>query len=186
MAVNRYCKARRRHRKALAAAAVLVPSLLLGCSGSETARTAACPVPGIVAGLETNTVFRGGASSGAESDLLYAVAMQNIGGGCTYGGDGMAIQLSVDLVVEPGPAFTGGQVSVPWFVAVADPSGSIVDKQTFSTSVDLAAGAVRGGTRESIEQRYANVDASTGAAYRLYLGLEIDRAEALRRRSTLP
>lgn len=179
MAVNR-C------RKALAVATVLGPSLLLGCSSSQPAPAVTCPVPGIVAGLETTTMFRGGASSGAESDLLYAVAMQNIGGGCTYGGDGMVIQLSVDLVVEPGPAFAGGQVSIPWFVAVADASGTIVDKQIFDANVDLAAGAVRGGTRESIEQRYASVDASAGGAYRLYLGLEIDRAEALRRRATLP
>ncbi|HMR30883.1 MAG TPA: hypothetical protein PKA13_24940 [Geminicoccaceae bacterium] len=175
-----------RCRKALAVAAVLGPSVLLGCSGSEPRPAVSCPAPGIVAGLETTTAFRNGTSSGAESDLLYAVAMQNIDGGCTYGGDGMVIQLSVDLVVEPGPAFTGGQVSIPWFVAVADPAGTIIDKQTFAASVELAAGAVRGGTRESIEQRYAGVDATAGAGYRLYLGLEIDRDEALRRRATLP
>jgi hypothetical protein len=170
--------------KALGVTAALGP-LLVGCGG-QPERPVACPTPGIVAGLETNTVFRGGASSGPEADLLYAVAMENIGGGCTYGSDGMVIQLAVDVVVEPGPAFAGGPVSVPWFVAVADPSGAIVDKQTFNSSIDMAAGAVRGGTRESLEQRYADVDTSSGAAYRLYLGLEIDRDEALRRRATLP
>ncbi len=170
--------------KALAAC-LAAGALLAGCSSSEK-KAASCPVPGIVAGLETTTVFRGGASTGAESDLLYAVAMENIGGGCTYGSDGMLIQLAVDVVVEPGPAFAGGAISVPWFVAVADPSGAIVDKQLFTSSVDMAPGAVRGGARESIEQRYAGVDTAAGAGYRLYLGLEIDRDEALRRRATLP
>lgn len=170
--------------KALATCA-MAGLALVGCSSSDN-RPVACPAPGILAGLETNTVFRGGTSTGAESDLQYVVAMQNIGGGCTYASDGMDIQLSVDVVVEPGPAFAGGSVMVPWFVAVADPSGAIVDKQSFTSTVDVAKGATRAGTRESIEQRYADVGTNVGPGYRIYLGLEIDRDEALRRRATLP
>jgi hypothetical protein len=159
---------------------------LLGCSGSEAPRQVACPLPGIVAGLETNSVFRGGASTGREADLQYAAAMENIGGGCAYDEDGMRIDLAVDVVVEPGPGFAGGPVSVPWFVAVADPSGAIIDKQVFTSSVAIADGAIRGGSRESVQQRFPGVDVAEGAGYRLYLGLEIDRDEALRRRATLP
>ena len=90
------------------------------------------------------------------------------------------------VVVEPGPAYAGPSVAVPWFVAVADPSGTIVDKQVFTSTVALSPGATRGGAREAIEQRYVGVEPAAGAGYRIYLGLEIDRDEALRRRSTLP
>jgi hypothetical protein len=159
---------------------------LAGCTSSQPSQPVACPVPGIVAGLETTTVFRGGATTGREADLQYAVAMENIGGGCTYDDDGMRIELAVDVVVEPGPAYAGPSVAVPWFVAVADPSGTIVDKQVFTSTVALSPGATRGGAREAIEQRYTGVEPAAGAGYRIYLGLEIDRDEALRRRSTLP
>lgn len=169
-----------------AALACLATLTLAGCSTSGPAQPAACPVPGIVAGLETTTVFRGGGATGREADLQYAVAMENIGGGCTYDSAGMRIQLSVDIVVEPGPAFAGPAATVPWFVAIADPAGSIVDKQVFSSTVNLSPGTTRGGVREAIEQRYAGVDRNLGGGYRIYLGLEIDRDEALRRRATLP
>jgi hypothetical protein len=159
---------------------------LVGCSGAEPQPLVACPDPGIVAGLESTTVFRGGASTGSEADLQYAAAMENIGGGCAYDEDGMRIDLAIDVIVEPGPGFAGGPVSVPWFLAVADPSGAIIDKQVFTSSVAIADGATRGGSRESVEQRFPGVDAAEGAGYRLYLGLEIDREEALRRRATLP
>lgn len=170
----------------LLGAAAASALLLAGCGGSEPRQQAACPTPGIVAGLETTTVFQGGVSSGREADLQYAVAMENIGGGCIYGDDGMQIELAVDVVVEPGPAFAGSQVNVPWFVAVADPSGAIIDKQVFTSTVAIAPGAIRGGSRESVEQRFPGVETTEGGAYRLYLGLEIDREEALRRRATLP
>jgi hypothetical protein len=169
------------------AAILLLAGLgLAGCGSDEPARrVSVCPQPAILAGLESTTVFVGGATSGREADLVYAAAMENIGGGCTYDGDGLKVDLAIDLLVEPGPAHAGGPVSLPWFVAVADGSGAIIDKTVLTSVVAIPPGAARGGSREAIEQRYAGIKPDSGAGYRIYLGLEIDRDEALRRRSLL-
>lgn len=158
---------------------------LAGCSRSEPVRQGSvCPQPAILAGLESTTAFRGGATSGPESDLLYSAAMQNIGGGCVYD-DGLTVDLTIDLVVEPGPAFAGGPVILPWFVAVADNAGTIIDKTMMSSTIQVPPGAARAGTREAIQQRFAGLAPDVGSGYRLYLGLDIDRDEALRRRALL-
>jgi hypothetical protein len=159
---------------------------LAACSSDEPPRTASvCPQPAILAGLESTTVFVGGATSGPEQDLRYAAAMENIGGGCVYDDDGLTVDLTIDLVVEPGPAFTGGAVNVPWFVAVADDSGAIIDKTVLGSTIEVPTGAQRAGSREAIQQRFADLPPEVGGGYRLFLGLEIDRDEALRRRTLL-
>jgi hypothetical protein len=166
--------------------AILLLLVLVACGRAEPARQASvCPQPGILAGLESTTVFRGGSTSGPESDLLYYAALENIGGGCVYDGSGLTVDLSVDVIVEPGPAFEPGPVSVPWFVAVADAGGAIIDKTELSSLIEVPPGAARGGSREAIQQRFAGLRPETGGGYRIYLGLEIDRDEALRRRSLL-
>jgi hypothetical protein len=175
-------------RKLRASSAALLLALgAAGCSGTETPPPGqpVCPQPGILAGLDTNSVFRGGTSTGAGEDLAFVVGMQNIGGGCTYDGDALTVDLSIDLVVEPGPAFTGPSVAVPWFVAVAAPDGSIIDKQVFTANVTLPAGQTSGGSRESVRQRFAGVTPEVGPGYRIYLGLEVERSEALRRRALM-
>jgi hypothetical protein len=166
--------------------ALLLLLALVACGRGEPARQASvCPQPAILAGLESTTAFRGGATSGPESELLYFAAMENIGGGCVYDSDGLTVDLAIDLIVEPGPAFTGGPVTVPWFVAVADAAGTIIDKTVHSSTIEVPPGVVRGGSREAIQQRFAGLRPETGGGYRLYLGLEIDRDEALRRRTLL-
>jgi hypothetical protein len=176
---------RRRLRSRLAAGAAA--ALVTGCAGgSAELPPAPCPDVRILAGLESNTVFRGGASRGNEADLAYIAALQNVAGGCAYGEEGLTLNMTVDVVVDPGPALEGRSVAVPWFIAVAGPDGTIIDKQTFTANVAIAEGGAQSGSREAVEQRYAGVGIDRGPAYRLFLGLEIDAEEALRRRALLP
>lgn len=175
------------HRTVLAAAVVAGTALVAGCAGGgEELPPVACPDARILAGLESTNVFRGEASRGAEADLAYSAALQNIAGGCTYAEDGLTLNMTVDVVIDPGPALSGTTVAVPWFIAVAGPDGTIIDKQNLTANVAIAEGGARSGSREAIEQRYAGVGTDRGPAYSLFLGLEIDRDEALRRRTLLP
>lgn len=173
-------------RRRLSAAAALVgAAALAACAGSPETAPVPCPQARILAGLESTTVFRGGASRGTEADLSHAVALQNIAGGCTYEDDGLVLNMTVDIVIDPGPALAGAQVTVPWFIAVAGPDGAIIDRQDFVATVPVEAGA-RSGSREAVEQRYASVGTELGPAYSLFLGLAIDPEEAMRRRALLP
>lgn len=168
-------------RLGVALAAVAVAA----CSGNPPPR-GRCPDVRIIAGLDTNGVYRGGAPAGAAEDLLYTAALQNIDGGCAYSGDGLVLNMTVDLIVDPGPAHSGPSIAVPWFVAVAGPDGTIIAKQPFTATVEVDESGEPRGSREAIEQRFAGVGPERGAAYRIFLGLEVDRDEALRRRALLP
>jgi hypothetical protein len=154
--------------------------LLAACSRSPPAPQLVCPRPGIVNGVEQTAAYRPGGSG--DADLRWVAVMQNIDGGCRYD-DGLEVDLSVDLVVEPGPAYEGGPIDLRYFVAVAGPSGEILDKQIFTTSVTPVRGATRGGSRESFTQRYPGATPAQGGGYRIYLGFDVPVEEALRRRS---
>lgn len=158
---------------------------LVACSGAEQPR-GRCPDVRILAGLDTNSVYRGGMPTGAPEELVYTAALQNIAGGCTYTGDGLTLSMSIDVIVDPGPAQSGPSIAVPWFVAIVGPDGTILDKQPFTATVAVDASGEPRGSREAIEQRFAQVGPDRGAAYRILFGLEVDRDEALRRRALLP
>jgi hypothetical protein len=172
-------------RCGLAAPALLVLALA-SCAGDDPPAPRGCPRPAILEGVETNSVFRGNASTGSAADLAYTVGMEGIGGGCSYDDDGLTVDLSVNIIIEPGPAFAGPTVAVPWFVAVAGPDGAILDKQSFTANVTEEPGATRAGSRESVQQRFAGIGPDLGPGYRIYLGLTVPREEALRRRARQP
>ncbi len=174
----------RRARTGLVGVA-LVAAALSACSGTPQPR-GRCPDVRILAGLDTNNVYRGGTPAGAAEDLVYTAALQNIDGGCTYADDGLTLSVTIDVIVDPGPAHRGPSIAVPWFVAVAAPDGRIIDKQPFTATVAVDESGEPRGSREAIEQRFAGVGPDRGPAYRIFLGLEVDRDEALRRRALLP
>ncbi|MFO1068956.1 MAG: hypothetical protein U1E14_10595 [Geminicoccaceae bacterium] len=176
-------------RRPLLALAGLGGALLLaGCGGGDEdlGPRQYCPLPGIINGLDSDSVYRGGAADGPVAELAYMVSLQDITGGCVYDEAGLEVNLGIDVVVEPGPAFAGSAVSVPWFVAVADADGAIIDKVPFTSEIAVAPGAPRAGNRETIQQRFPGLDAKAGGAYRLYLGLQMDRDKAMKKRATLP
>ncbi|MDX6752300.1 hypothetical protein SH611_21045 [Geminicoccaceae bacterium 1502E] len=167
--------------------AALLPALLLGaCSFTEKAPPPACPDPAIVDGMDSNETLEPG-RSGPEA-VAWRTAMLGFGGGCAYEDGGVRLRYTIDLAVAPGPAF-GAQdrpVPVQYFVAVADPAGEIIDKQVFSTSVPVQPFGAPVVATEQIEQKIAGVMPGEGAAWRIYLGLELPREEALRRRAGRP
>ena len=174
-------------RRSLVLAGLGGALLLAGCGGSDVPEPAQyCPLPGIINGLDSDSVYRGGALDGPEAELEYMVSLQGITGGCVYDDVGLEVNLGIDVVVEPGPAFAGGSVTVPWFVAVADGDGTIIDKVPFSSEVVVPPGAPRAGNRETIQQRFPGLEAQVGGFYRLYLGLQLDRDKAMKKRATLP
>jgi hypothetical protein len=161
--------------------------LLAGCGGTDVPEPAQyCPLPGIINGLDSDSVYRGGAAEGPVAELEYMVSLQGISGGCVYDDAGLEVNLGIDVVVEPGPAFAGGSVAVHWFVAVADGDGTIIDKVPFTSEVAVPPGAPRAGNRETIQQRFPDLEPQVGGFYRLYLGLQMDRDKAMKKRATLP
>lgn len=156
-----------------------VALILAGCAGGSPAPPP-CPRPAIVNGLETIEVYRAG-ETGTPADLAYRGAMLGFGGGCAYESGGVRLQLTLDIVATPGPAYAGQPLRLPYFVAVTAPDGTLVHKQPFTAELPAPSGPSPVGVTERLEQRIADVSATDGPGYRVLLGFEVPRGEALRR-----
>ncbi|MCS6778221.1 MAG: hypothetical protein NZ555_00770 [Geminicoccaceae bacterium] len=110
--------------------------------------------------------------------------MTGFGGGCRYEGEGVRLRYAIDIAIVPGPAALaagGGELVVPWFVAVADPSGAILDKQIFELRTEAPQGPGPKLLVEEVEQRIAGVGPGDGPGWRVYFGFDIGAEEGLRR-----
>ncbi len=116
--------------------------------------------------------------SASGDDIM--VTLENIDGLCTYGGNELNMEMSVDLVVNAPPG-----TLVPYFVVIASPAGEILDKASFTATVppDAAAGPVR--LREQFTQQITGVANGTPSAYAIYFGLDLPPDVAIEQRRTL-
>lgn len=158
----------------------LVPAFA-GCSGTaEEGPTIACPLPGIINGLESVERHQGDATA----PLVYRAALENLGGVCAVEGGDLRTDLSVDIVVEPGPAYPGGTLELPYFVAVTRASGEVIDRQDLVARIDIPPGKRQAGSTESFSQRFVGLGAGA-PDYRVLFGFVMSPEEAMARRQAL-
>ncbi len=155
--------------------------LLAGCGGAggpaDQAAAALCPRVAIIGGLES--LQRPAAAP--EADVAYRAALENIDGECRAEGDDLVVAITLDVLVQPGPALQDRTVRLPYFVAVSAPGGDVLARQDFVAEVDLAPGARRGGVTETFTQRFAGREAGA-AGYQVLFGFALPADEALRQR----
>lgn len=162
------------HRPPAACLAVaLTLTAGLAACGSSRQVTAICPDSGIIYGLDR--LYGEDAAGNTVS-----VTMENIDGVCTYAGSRLSLEMSVDLVIEAPPGTT-----IPYFVVIADPAGTLLDKASFVASVpaDAPDGAIR--LRENLMQEIDGVASGTSAGYSILFGLDLPTDIAIEQRRTL-
>lgn len=162
-------------RTVLLTCAIVLPCLLTAGCGSRSEAPLVCPRPAIINGLASTE------RRAPDGPLLYRAALENIGGTCTTDRGDLTTNLSIDVIVEPGPGLTGGTVEVPYFVAVSGPNGDIIDRQDFLARIDVPPGTRRAGSTESFNQRFVGLGSGT-PGYRILIGLALSREESLERR----
>lgn len=161
--------------------AVLPALLLAGCGagggGADPATTALCPRVAIIGGLESLQ-----RPAGAQDDAVaYRAALENIDGACRPEGDDLVVDITLDVVVQPGPALQDRTVRLPYFVAISAPGGDVLERQDYVAEVTLAPGARSAGVTETFAQRFAGrADGALG--YQVLFGFALPADEALRQR----
>jgi hypothetical protein len=167
-------------RRTVLALALGAEALLPGCSLLHRSRPPlACPRTAIINELASLDHYRSGAPQQPEN-LAYRTVLQNLNGTCTAAGQDVNVNVSVEVVVEPGPAFEGTSVDVPYLVSVLGPGGAVLDRKDFTAKVTVAPGARRGGTRESFAQRFVGIGPAKGSAYQVLFGLAPPAGDAER------
>src|SRR5689334_4480127 len=104
---------------------VVVAGLLLGlsaCSGSSSPPAPLCPQVGIISGLEHQE------HTAENGETIYRAAMENVEGACQSDGNDLVVEIAIDVVVQPGPALAQTLVELPYFVAISEPGGSMLDR----------------------------------------------------------
>jgi hypothetical protein len=86
-----------------------------------------CPQVAIVHELDTIRDY-GGAQQPAANQLVAASRMQSVSGDCGYQDDGIDIAFELDFTAARGAHLSGRNVEFPFFVAVIDPDGHILNK----------------------------------------------------------
>lgn len=164
-------------RTARITASLLALALVAGCA-RKPPEALPCPQPAILDGAQTLERRTGP----GPTDFAWRATLTGFGGGCRFEADAVALRLALDLAVVPGPrAVPGAAIEVPWFVAVADPSGRVIDKQSFTTRLEPPAGPGPLLLSEQVEQRIQGVGPGEAPRWRVYLGLEVEPEEGLRR-----
>lgn len=162
--------------------AFLLPlaGLLLGACASDERPRLVCPRPAIIDSLGSLERYSPGAPERPEH-LAYRAALQNLSGNCRAEGGDILIDVAVEVQVEPGLAFLGSTVELPYFVAVLAPGGEVLDRQDFLARVTVPAGAREAGSSERFSQRFVGIGPNGVPGYRVLFGFALPQEEALRR-----
>jgi hypothetical protein len=157
-----------------ALAAIAATALVLGgCSMFSKDKTdLACPKVGILSDAAKVTLFRPGSGNG-QTDVVAHAVVGDYTGSCTYDETGVTIDISLALVAERGPALTGTQIPLSYFVAISKPDGSIATKQVFATTVDFPGNAPRAGSREGLQPHIPLPKGQDARGYGVLVGFQL-------------
>jgi hypothetical protein len=164
----------------IALGACMLAATLAGCSGTSAPPAPLCPNVGVIAGLES--VER--QASDGSGRVAYHAAMENVDGACRADGNDLLVDITVDLVVQPGPGLGGTLVELPYFVAVSAPNGDVLDRQDYVGKINVPRGTRSAGVTETFTQRFVGRrDGASG--YQVLFGFDLPQGEALRQRESL-
>lgn len=199
-----------------AAALVIAPALLAGCSGmpswssagstlgmSETPdRNRACPQVTVLRDAGKITRYRPGARPGTAAparrtvtgaslpspDVEVRGVLGEIEGSCTYDDTGVTIDMGIDVVVQKGAALNGVGTSLGYFVAVIDPEQRVVRRETFEAAFTFPSpeAGSRTGSREELRQHIPLAAGQDARQWQVMLGFELTPAQVDENRRPIP
>jgi len=190
--------AARAARPLLAPAALAALVALAACGGNDDPAEAAaaparevvvaepqptgCPRVVFVEDAAQEVRFRPGAGRDL-TDVEWRAAFVGFGGGCEYDDEAVDVELILNIAAERGPAATGGEAALDYFVAVADPQQQLLVKEIFETSIVFPESGDTAGTSEELVQRIPLDNPALGRAYRIVVGFQLspDQLEFNRR-----
>lgn len=152
-----------------------VALLLAGCTAfGANEPPPACPKVAFVYGLHAVDAL-----PADDSELPVRAELAGIRGRCVYGPSGVELDYTFDVLVRPGSEPPSSPIEVPYFVAVLDETGAVVDRRHFVAAVPMEGPGDRTGVREHLRQTLVRADRRTGPRYRVLIGLDLPPDAAL-------
>ncbi len=164
----------RGHERAGRAAVLLVLLASTGCSSTPEVPPPPCPRVGFLYGLDR---FEGTADGGGSGS--FTARLEGLRGGCVYEEDGVALRYTIDVRVRPRGTGLPKVVDLPYFVAVLDPDGRVLDKKVYTAHLVNDGSRPEPGVREEISQKLFGVNAERGPLYEVVIGFDLPRDRAI-------
>lgn len=98
-----------------------------------------CPQVAIIHELENIRDY--GTEKPDPSQLVGEARLQSLNGDCEYEDNGIDITFTIAGIAARGPRLGGDQVGFPFFVAVVDPDGKILNKDQMTADFKFSDGA---------------------------------------------
>jgi hypothetical protein len=153
---------------------VLLGLALAGCT--STPDVVGCPKVGFVNDLDRVTVFQPGGGEDL-TEVLFEVKLGQLTAFCDPGKKAMEVKTEFQLIASRGPADRERVANVEYFVAVVDPTGEIVAREAFGSSIPFADNRRRVGLREIVEPSIPNPPNRSFVGYRVLIGLQLTKQQ---------
>jgi hypothetical protein len=141
-----------------------------------------CPQVAIMREIDTWRDY--GREKPTPDQLIAAAHMTKIAGTCSYHYDkdkpqGIDIKFELDMEAMRGPRLGGLHATVPFFVAVVDPDGTILDKNRLTTDIGFSSDEHTAGTSENLHVfiPLAKAAQTTGPDYRVLAGFQLTQEQ---------
>ena len=162
---------------ALIVAAMLV--VLAGCNTFDDPPP--CPRVSILKQTRFLTLY--GEGPGRDDvDVAFELALRDVASDCDLdiddeAGGGVQVTFALPIYATRGPAAETDRLSVPFFVALADPGRQIVAKEIFTAEIAFDADGASARTVEEIEQWIPLGPGEIGAGYETLIGFQLSPAQ---------
>ena len=162
---------------ALIVAAMLV--VLAGCSTFDDPPP--CPRVSILKQTSLLTLY--GEGPGRDDvDVAFQLELRDVASDCDLNvddeaGGGVQVTFALPIYATRGPAAETDRLTVPYFVALADPGRQIVAKEIFTAEIAFDADGASAQTVEEIEQWIPLGPGEIGAGYETLIGFQLSPAQ---------
>jgi hypothetical protein len=155
-----------------------------GVTGSNDPlpQASSCPAGLLLADASEATIFRDGPGRDL-SDVVAQVRIADIAVACSHDRQGVRVDLQVAIGAERGPANRAGRHEADYFVALVDPEGNVLRRDSFRVAFVWPENRMRVGVVEDLEPRLVNVPRERAPAYRIWVGLQLNEEQLARNRS---
>ena len=171
-----------------AGGALLAAALLVGLAGCNPFADDPPPCPKVSVLKQTRHLTLYGDGPGRDdANMAFQLSLRSVASDCDYDvdeeGGGVEVTFALPIHATRGPAAGRDRVSVPFYVAIADPGRRIVAKEVFSAQLIFEDDAASAQTVEEIEQWIPLGPGRTGVGYETLVGFQLTPAqlEELRR-----
>lgn len=144
-----------------------------------------CPQGLILADAGELTVFREGPGRDL-TDVVAQVRIADVAINCKPDRRSVSVDLQVAIAAERGAANRSGRQDVDYFVAVVDPQGEILTRQSFRMSFTWPENRMRVGGVDELEPRIQISAPEKAPEYQIWIGLQLTEEQLAWNRRSRP